>query len=159
MFFEGARFYYYSIPHSIPRSIPRSIPFHVPRFTFYHQRMVILVLRSFVLWAPTLLRIMIILNGQPTKSKIVWKSLVDVNNVQAAIQKINWLYKDVQNNCVQAAKEIIEVSNGATSTMLEKATFEDMAGFQAYTIRHLNNKLSTASDIDQYKLDRVRLGA
>ena len=43
--------------------------------------------------------------------------------------------------------------------MLDKATVEDMAGFQAYTIRHLDNKLSTASDIDQYKLLTVKEAA
>ena len=36
--------------------------------------------------------------------------------------------------------------------MLEKASKEDVAGFQAYTIRNLDNKLSTTSDIEQYKL-------
>ena len=40
----------------------------------------------------------------------------------------------------------------ASSTMLEKATDDDVAGFQYYTIRNLDNKLSTQSDIEQYKL-------
>ena len=30
--------------------------------------------------------------------------------------------------------------------MLEKATEDDIAGFQAFTIRNLDNKLSTESD-------------
>ena len=60
-------------------------------------------------------------------------------------KKINWLYNAVQDDCVeQAAKEVIEVSKNATSTMLNKATVEDMAGFQAYMIRHLDNKLSNS---------------
>ena len=40
----------------------------------------------------------IIMNGTPTKSKVVWGSLVDVNKVKAAIAKLrcsNWLYKDM----------------------------------------------------------------
>ena len=52
----------------------------------------------------------------------------------------------------KATKHIIEVSNTATTHMLEKASKEDVAGFQAYTIRNLDNKLSTTSDIEQYKL-------
>ncbi len=43
----------------------------------------------------------------------------------------------------EAAKRVIEVANNATSSMLEKATAEDIAGFQAFTIRNLDNKLST----------------
>ena len=98
----------------------------------------------------------IIVNGRPTKSKVVWRSLVDVNRVKAAIQKLkesNWLYKEVDDDSVdEAAKKVIEVTNGTTSTMLEKATDDDIAGFQAFTIRNLDNKLSTASDTEQYKV-------
>ena len=98
----------------------------------------------------------IIVNGRPTKSKVVWRSLVDVNRVKAAIQKLkesNWLYKEVDDDSVdEAAKKVIEVTNGTSSTMLEKATDDDIAGFQAFTIRNLDNKLSTASDTEQYKV-------
>ena len=48
-----------------------------------------------------------------------------------------------------AAKDIIEVVNNTTSQMLEKATESEIAGFQAYTIRNLDNKLSTESDTEQ----------
>ena len=51
---------------------------------------------------------------------------------------------------------VIEISNSATSTMLEKADDVDIAGFQAFTTRNFDNKLSTESDIDQYKLLNVR---
>ena len=34
----------------------------------------------------------------------------------------------------------------ASSTMLEKASVDDIQGFQAFTIRNLDNKLSTDSD-------------
>ena len=98
----------------------------------------------------------IIVNGRPTKSKVVWRSLVDVNRVKAAIQKLkesNWLYKEVDDDSVdEAAKKVIEVTNGTSSTMLEKAIDDDIAGFQAFTIRNLDNKLSTASDTEQYKV-------
>ena len=56
----------------------------------------------------------IIVNGRPTKSKVVWRSLVDVNKVKAAIAKlrcINWLYKDMgQGSVDKATQHIIEVS-------------------------------------------------
>ncbi len=38
----------------------------------------------------------------------------------------------------KAAKQVIEVANNATSSMLEKSTAEDIAGF-----RNLDNKLLT----------------
>ncbi len=78
----------------------------------------------------------ILVNGRPTKSKVVWR-------VNAAIQRLkesNWLYKDVSDESVdEAAKRVIEVTNNATSSMLEKVTAEDFAGFQAFTIRNLDN--------------------
>ena len=42
----------------------------------------------------------VILNGQTTKNKTVWCSLVDVKRVQAAINKlkdINWLYGNIED--------------------------------------------------------------
>ena len=67
----------------------------------------------------------IIVNGVPTKDKIVWQTLVDVNAVKLAIQKlkeINWLYKNVDDASLdEAAKNIVEVVDQASSIMLEKA--------------------------------------
>ena len=102
----------------------------------------------------------IIVNGKPTKLKVVWRSLVDVNHVKAAIQKLkdtNWLYSKVTDESVdEAAKQVIEVSNNTTSTMLEKASESEIAGFQSFTIRNLENKLPSESDIEQYKVLSVR---
>ena len=102
----------------------------------------------------------IIVNGRPTKGKVVWRTLVDVNRVKAAIQKLkegNWLYKEVDDDSVdEAANKVIEVTNSTTSTMLEKASEDDIAGFQAFTIWNLDNKLSTASDTEQYKVLGVK---
>ena len=95
----------------------------------------------------------IIVNGRPTKSKVVWRSLVDVNCVKKAMSKLklcNWLYWDVKKESIDdTTKHIIE-------SMLEKATKDDVASFQAYTIRNLDNKLLHTSDIEQYKLLSVR---
>ena len=75
----------------------------------------------------------IIVNGKPTKQKVGWRSLVDVNQVKAAIQKLkdfNWLYSEVTDKSVnEAAKQVVEVTNN-TSTMLEKASENEIAGFQ-----------------------------
>ena len=51
----------------------------------------------------------IIVNGKPTKTKVVWCTLVDVNHVKAAIQKLkesNWLYKEVNDSVDDAAKKL-----------------------------------------------------
>ena len=102
----------------------------------------------------------IVLNGVPTKVKVVWRSLANIDHIKVAITKlkeINWLYRDVADDSIDAAaKQVIEVGNGATSTMLEKATEDDIVAFQAFTIRNLDNRESTACDIDQYKLLSVR---
>ena len=99
-------------------------------------------------------------NGKPTKNKIVWRSLVNIDNIKAAVDKlrqINWLYKDVAGGSVdEAVKQVIEVTNSSMSAMLEKASNDDIAGFRSFTIRNLDNRLSTESDIDQYKLLSVR---
>ena len=51
------------------------------------------------------------------------------------------------------SKKVVEVANSATSTMIED---KDIVGFQSYTIRNTNSKLSKDSDIAQYKLNGVR---
>jgi hypothetical protein len=98
----------------------------------------------------------IIVNGRPTKSNVVWRSLVDVNHVKTAIRKLrscNWLYRDVHEKCIdESTKHIIEVSNNATTEMLKKVSPDEVDGFQAYTIRNLDSKLSIGSDLEQYRL-------
>ena len=43
-----------------------------------------------------------------------------------------------------------------SSAILEKATKDDIASFQAFTIRNLDSKLSTESDTDQYKVINIQ---
>ena len=101
----------------------------------------------------------IILNGKP-KQQVVWRSLVNVDLVKIAAKKLketNWLHKNVDDKSVdEAAKRVIETTNNTSSTMLEKASADDIATFQAYTIRSLDNKLSSESDIEQYKLLSIK---
>ena len=66
----------------------------------------------------------IIVNGRPTKSNVVWRSLVNVNHVKTAIRTLrscNWLYRNMHEKCIdESTKQIIEVSNNATTEMLKK---------------------------------------
>ena len=95
----------------------------------------------------------IIVNGKPTKSKIVWHSLVNVAHINTAVHKlkeINWLYGEVDNDSVdEVYKKVIEITNSATSRMLAKASESDVSGFQAFTVRNLDNKLSTDSSLQR----------
>ena len=47
------------------------------------------------------------------------------------------------------------MSNDTTSTLVEEATKEDIASFQSYTIRQMDNQLSMESDISQYKMNEI----
>ena len=89
-----------------------------------------------------------------------WRTIVNVGAVKAAVCKlkqINWLYKKVDEQSVdKVVKQVIETVDNTTSTMLVKATKEDVAEFQSYTIRTINEKQSTTSDIEQYKLLSVK---
>ena len=86
----------------------------------------------------------IIVNRKPTKGNVVWRSVVDVNQVKVAISKLkqcNWLYKDISDESVDsAAKEVIEVLSNTSSTVL----------------RDMNDKLSTKNDLEQYKMLSVQ---
>ena len=101
----------------------------------------------------------IIVNGRPTKSNVMWRSLVNVNHVKTAIRTLrscNWLYRNVEDKCIdETTKHIIEVSNNAATEMLKKVSPDEVDAFQAYTIRNLDNKLSIGSDIEQYRLMSV----
>ena len=50
----------------------------------------------------------IIVNGKPTSSKIVWRSLVNVDHVKTAVQKlseISWWYSDLKDDSVDQVSE------------------------------------------------------
>ena len=102
----------------------------------------------------------IILNGVPTKNKVVWQTLVDVNALKLAIHKlkeINWLYKNLDDQALDdAAKKVVEVVDKASSRMLEKASVDDIAALQSYTIRSLDQQGSALMDVEQYKMLNVK---
>ena len=101
----------------------------------------------------------IIIDGRPTKDKIVWQSLVDVDSIKSAVKKLkdtNWLYQNIDEDSIDdAAKKAIEVVSGTSSSLIEKATDADIAGLESYTIRQMDEKLPVGSDIDHYKLLKV----
>ena len=98
----------------------------------------------------------VIVNGKPTKGGVLWWNLVNVDSVKralATLKQINWLYTDVADDCVdEVVQKVIEVSNNATTAVLEKASETDIAAFQQFTIRNLDTKLVCESDLEQYKM-------
>ena len=58
----------------------------------------------------------------------------------------------------EATKHIIEVSNTATSGLIEKVTKDDVAALQVYTIRNLDNKLSPTRPVASLKFWGVMIG-
>ena len=88
----------------------------------------------------------IIVNGKPSKNTILWQSVVNVEHVKAAVEKlreINWLYADVEDSSIDDASRRV---SHTTSQMLVKANAEDVKSFQAYTIRRLDKKQSSLTD-------------
>ena len=66
------------------------------------------------------------------------------------------LYKAVDEDSFdEVEKKVIEVVDSTTSSMVVKATREDISGFQYYSIHTLNETLSISSDIEQFKLMSV----
>ena len=65
---------------------------------------------------------------------------------------------EIDDNCADEVcrKTVIETVSSASSTMLEKATEDDIAGFQCYTIRNMDTQQVTGSDIEQYKLLNIK---
>ena len=71
----------------------------------------------------------------------MWCNLVNVSQIKTAVQKltkINWLYKNVDDESVdELAKQVVEVINNTSSTMLEKATKEDIVWFSSLYYKKL----------------------
>ena len=78
-----------------------------------------------------------------------------MNQVKEAIQKLkdtNWLNREVTDESVdEAAKQVVEVTNNTTSTMLEKASENEIGGFKSFMIRNLDN-CTVASGVSAYEV-------
>ena len=98
----------------------------------------------------------VIVDSRPTKHKIVWQSLINIDNVRRAVEKLkntNWLYSNVDQSSInETAKKTIEAVSDTTSSVLERASEDDVRGLQAYTIRKMDQYMPTGKDIDHYKL-------
>ena len=101
----------------------------------------------------------ILLDGRPTKDKVVWQSLVDVSDIKRAVKKLketNWLYRNIDESSVDdAAKNTIEVVNSTTSSLIERCSSADIAELEAYTIHSIDEKLPLGSNIEHYKMIKV----
>ena len=101
----------------------------------------------------------IVIDGSPTKDKVIWQSLLDVESMKKAVKLLkdtNWLYQNIDEDSVDdAAKKAVEAVSGTTSSIIEKATEADIAGLEAYTIRQMDEKLPVGSDLDHYKMLKV----
>ena len=69
------------------------------------------------------------------------------------LKKTNWFHVDVDDASVdEAARKIIEVMGNASSTMLEKASVDDIKGLQAFTVRKLSKKKNVAFSSIMYNI-------
>ena len=86
----------------------------------------------------------ILVDGQPTKDKVVWQTLVDVEDIKTATDKlkeINLFYQDVNDGIIDdSAKKTIEIVNSTSSKLSEKCSKEVVEGLQAYTIRKVTSR-------------------
>ena len=101
----------------------------------------------------------IIVDGRPTKDKVVWQGIADVNNVRHAVEKsrdTNWLYRTLDESSVdEAAKKTIEVVSSVSNPILERASEDDVHALQAYTIQKMDQYMPTGRNIEHYKLLNV----
>ena len=86
----------------------------------------------------------IILNGVPTKHKVVWQTLVDINVLKLAIHKlkeINWVYKNFDDQSLDdAAKKVVEVVDKASSKMIEGPLLMTLLHYSLIPSDHWINK-------------------
>ena len=67
------------------------------------------------------------------------------------------MYKNLDNQSLDdAAKKVVDVVDKASSKMIEKASVDDIAALQSYTIRSLDQQGSALMDVEQYKMLNVK---
>ena len=102
----------------------------------------------------------ILLDGQPTKNKVVWQTLLDLHKIKKPITKLkqtNWLYKNIDESTVDdAAKKAIEAVNSTSSALIKKASKADIAELESYTIRRMDETLPLGSDLEHYKMLKIQ---
>ena len=61
-----------------------------------------------------------------------------------------------ENSVDDAAEKAIEVVNSTSSTLIKKATKTDIAELEAYTIRRMDESLPLGSDLEHYKMLKLK---
>uniref|UniRef100_A0A1X7SVY4 Uncharacterized protein n=1 Tax=Amphimedon queenslandica TaxID=400682 RepID=A0A1X7SVY4_AMPQE len=73
------------------------------------------------------------------------------------LKEINWLYTNIDNESIdESSKNVIQVVSNTTCKMLKNANDQELEGLLACSIRNLDSKVVTGSDISQYKLMNVK---
>ena len=68
----------------------------------------------------------VIVDGAPTKEKVIWRSFIVIKKIKAALNKlkeVNWLYKNVKLDSVEKSAEkdlIVEETSSASSEMVKR---------------------------------------
>ena len=67
------------------------------------------------------------------------------------LKNTNWLYSNVDQSSIdETTKKTIEAVSDTTSSVLERASEDDVRGLQAYTIQKMDQYMPTGKDIDHY---------
>ena len=99
----------------------------------------------------------IIVNSMTKSKKTIWQSLVNLDELKAAVRKlkaINWLYAEIDED--DTSRHVVETVSDTSSIMLEKVSDEEVSSYQSYTVRQLNSKRSSLPDSEHYKLVDVK---
>ena len=102
----------------------------------------------------------IIVNSMTKSKKTIWQSLVNLDELKAAVRKlkaINWLYAEIDEDSLDdTSRHVVETVSDTSSIMLEKVSDEEVSSYQSYTVRQLNSKRSSLPDSEHYKLVDVK---
>ena len=75
----------------------------------------------------------IILNSNSKSKKTIWQSLINVDELKAAVMQLkasNWLYKNLDENSLDdTSRHIIETVSKTNSTMLEKVNTDEVSSY------------------------------
>ena len=94
----------------------------------------------------------IFLHTAPTKRNVVYRSLISVDKITAALQWLtcnNSFYCDVDESCIED-ETVIQELDKATSDVLKETDF------QSYTIRDMDTRQPITPDVKNYKMNRIQ---
>ena len=97
----------------------------------------------------------IMLHTAPTKRNVVYRSLVSVDKIKAALRWLtcnNRFYCGVDESCIED-ETVIQELDKATSDVLKKTNLSDL---QSYTIRDMDTRQPITPDVENYKMNRIQ---